>query len=101
MIRQFKSDADVQQHFALQAGLGAKPDPPEDLWEQIEQARREAGKIRGTKRHPLIEPDLTALVFPEIKSAQKRHPIRGIECLDSVPEVRCPVRKTYKVKRVL
>jgi hypothetical protein len=101
VIRQFKSDADVQEHFALQAELGATPDPPENLWEQIDKARRAARKMRAGKSYALNQPDLTLLVFPEIKSKQKTHPIKVVERLDSVPDVRPLGKKSYKLKGVI
>ena len=65
-MRHFECDADVREDRMLQAELGPMPEPPADLWEQIERVRRVAGKMRARKVHPLSQPDLTALAFPEL-----------------------------------
>jgi hypothetical protein len=98
MMRQFESDADVQQHFALLARSGSKPSPPADLWERIETARRAAERTHARKSYGLTEPDLTRLRFPKIKSEQKIHPIRLHEHIRAVPDVRPQRKKTYKLK---
>jgi len=100
MMRRFKSDAEVQKYFALQAELRSTPEPPADLWERIEMARRAAKKICARKYHALNQPDMTALVFPEIRCAQKRYPIRSVERLSAVPDVPPPRRKTHVLKEV-
>jgi len=81
----------------LQAELEATPEPPQDLWERMDQARRNS-RNGATKPHPLSQPDLTSLAFPEITPARKTYPIRVVERLDSVPDVRPAPRKTYKLK---
>jgi hypothetical protein len=98
MTRYFKSDGDVRRHFAIQAQLGTTPDPPVDLWERIEEARRQAVKMRAKKSHPLSQPNLASLVIPEITPARKTYPIRVVEHLASVPDVRAPLMKTYRLK---
>jgi hypothetical protein len=98
-MRRFRSDADVQKYFAIQSELGSTPDPPRDLWEMIDQARREARKIHGRKYHRISEPDLKSLAFPQIDPQAKIHPIKLVERLKAVPDVRPPARKTYKLKR--
>jgi len=100
MTRRFKSDADVQKYFALQADLTRTPEPPADLWERIEAARRAAKKACVEKCHPLSQPDLTSLQFPEINSTRKMHPVRLSEHLGPIPSVRLARRKTYPVKPV-
>jgi len=98
-MRRFNCDADVQKHFSLQAEFGSRPDPPADLWERIESAQRDAKKIPATKRYPLRQPDLASFVFPEIGSETKTHPIRVVERLSAVPDVRPTAPKTHKLKR--
>jgi hypothetical protein len=100
MTRRFKSDADVQKYFALQADLTCTPEPPADLWERIEVAQRAAKKTRAANCHQLSQPNLTSLQFPEINSVQKIHPIRLSEHLGLVPSVRIARRKMYLVKPV-
>lgn len=44
---QFECDDDVEQHFAIQSDLSTRPQPPPDLWEQMEQIRRVANSKRA------------------------------------------------------
>jgi len=98
MMRQFRTDADVVEYFEQQARFGTMPDPPPDLWEQMDSERR--SHVRSRNKHPLTEPDLTALPCLDFKPMQKSHPVRLIERLHPVPNIRSPMRKTYVLKPV-
>ena len=100
MTRQFNTDSDVRKHFARQAQLGTTPEPPRDLWEEIDRIRREAVRRPGRKSHAPTEPDLKSLSFPKLTWMQRMHPVAVVESVNPAPDVRPPARKTYKLKAV-
>lgn len=97
-MRQFRRSADVIQHFEQQAELRTMPEPPPDLWEQVDTECRKGKQPR--KPHPLIQPNVPALPCVEIKPSQKTHPVSLMERFDPVPNVPPPMRRTYVLKPV-
>lgn len=69
---QFESDADVERHFGALAQLSRRPQPPDDLWDRLEQCRRVAQKRSRGAQHPV--PVAPSTFRYTATKASRRHP---------------------------
>ncbi len=83
---QFESSADVEQHFILLAELARSPQPPDDLWEQMDRMRRAVS--RKTMFVPPVPQPPASVSFDVMLPVRERkvYPLKSVERVALVPE---------------
>ena len=86
----FESSEDVAQYFASLKELTVVPKAPENLWEQLDSARRMAHQRQrlNQKSHPVPRPPESLQI--EISTParrQKVRPIKVVERIEAIPAV--------------
>jgi hypothetical protein len=87
---QFESSDDVERYFAFLSELTASPAPTEDLWEQLDKARRAARRRYSDQRRCLVPrpPEVLQVEAAVPARRQSVHPIKLVERIEAVPEMR-------------
>ena len=98
----FESDDDVEAYFAGQSELWGqpKPNPPEYLWQRIEQARLLNVGQPVKPRHTVASPDFSRLEFPRIVHQRSTHRLRDLHTIKKVPWTRARPQKGHKLKTI-
>jgi hypothetical protein len=98
----FESDDDVEAYFAGQNEFWGqpKPNPPEYLWQRIEQARLLNVHRPVKASHPIAEPNFARLDFPKISKKRSTYRIRTIHKIPEVPRIRASPQKRYRLRKV-
>ena len=98
----FESDDDVEAYFAGQSELWGqpKPNPPEYLWQRIEQARLLNVRRPVKVNHPIAKPNFARLDFPKVSKKRSTYRIRTIHKIPEVPRIRASPQKRYKLRKV-
>lgn len=98
----FESEEDVQVHFAAQIELWeeSRPQPPDYLWERMEQARLLNVRQLVKPRHAIAVPDFSCLEFPKISRQRRAHRVKSVSNIAEVPRMRAFPQKRYKLKKV-
>jgi len=94
---QFECSADVEQHFILLAELARSPQPPDDLWEQMDRVQRAASR-KSMFVPPVPQPPASVsyeVVLPV--RVQKAYPLKPVERVALVPEQTIKRRKANAV----
>jgi hypothetical protein len=96
---QFESSDDVEQYFAFMSELTDSPVPPEDLWEQLDKARRTAQRrYPDQRRRPVPRPPESLQVEVTIPARrQKVYPIKVVERIETVPGIRMQPSKIRRL----
>jgi hypothetical protein len=83
----FRSSSDVEQHFALQVKLTPGLEPPGDLWELMDRARRDVQRKTSAPRRLMPSPQSIKLqVFTSMKR-QKIGPAKALQQITVLPPV--------------
>ena len=98
----FESDDDVEAYFAGQNEFWGqpKPNPPEYLWQRIEQARLLNVRRPVKANHPIAKPNFARLDFPKVSKKRSTYRIRTIHKIPEVPRMRASPQKRYKLRKV-
>jgi hypothetical protein len=94
----FESDDDVARYFASVSELAAVPEPPEDLWEELDRARRIAQRrYPGQRRHTVPRPPESLRIEVSTPARlRKIYPIKVVERIEATPPVRARPPKARK-----
>jgi len=96
----FESEEDVEAYFAGQTELWdePKPQPPDYLWQRIEQARLLNVNQPPKSHHAIASPDFSRLEFPKIGRQRSPHKVKSVSKIARVPRIRAFPQKRYKLK---
>jgi hypothetical protein len=99
---QFESGEDVKAYFANQTELwhDPKPQPPDHLWQRIEQARLLNLNQPPKSNHAIARPDFSRLEFPKIGRQRRPHKVKSVSKIAKVPRISALPQKRYKLKKV-
>jgi len=99
----FESEDDVKAYFAAQTELWHEPspEPPEHLWERMEEARLLNVGQPLKPRRTIAVPDFSNLEFPKIDRLHRFHRVKCISKIGEVPTIRAFPQKRYELKKVL
>ena len=98
----FESEEDVEAYFAAQTELWGepKPQPPEYLWQRIEEARLLNVLQPVRSCHTIARPDFSRLQFPKTGRQRSSRKVKSVSKIARVPRVRAFPQKRYKLKNV-
>ena len=96
----FESEEDVEAYFAAQTELWGepKPQPPEYLWQRIEEARLLNVLQPVRSCHTIARPDFSRLQFPKTGRQRSSRKVKSVSKIARVPRIRAFPQKRYKLK---